>query len=255
MSDVRFVDAKGGDETTVRFQAPPFGEAVGDEYQQLQIWRTKPDARDTGFDLLGDIIGDLAHARSDSEMLDTPILREFGRFGHVVNGYFDKMLVSGRRYSRTRPAQLTNETIATAKRFYDITPAPRRSRVVGTLDMIRASSDSFALRLDDGSELRGGLLGGDVRDLGDLFGERVLVLGTAFFRASGGILRIDAEAVAPAVGEPAIWSRAPRPRPRGFDASIVRVPQGPRSGLHAIVGKWPGEETDEQIEAALRELS
>lgn len=29
----------------------------------------------------------------------------------------------------------------------------------------------------------------------------------------------------------------------------------PKKGIAAIFGKWPGDETDEQIEAALREIS
>ena len=35
----------------------------------------------------------------------------------------------------------------------------------------------------------------------------------------------------------------------------LRVPQGPGTGLNAIMGRWPGEETDEEIQGALNELS
>ena len=31
-----------------------------------------------------------------------------------------------------------------------------------------------------------------------------------------------------------------------------RVSQGPRSGVAAIIGKWPGGETDDEIAEALR---
>lgn len=34
-------------------------------------------------------------------------------------------------------------------------------------------------------------------------------------------------------------------------AESYRVPQTPTTGLGAILGKWPGEETDEEIHAAL----
>jgi hypothetical protein len=40
-----------------------------------------------------------------------------------------------------------------------------------------------------------------------------------------------------------------------LDPRELRKPQGPRSGLAAIVGQWPGDETDEQVRAALAELS
>jgi hypothetical protein len=33
------------------------------------------------------------------------------------------------------------------------------------------------------------------------------------------------------------------------------VPQGPRSGINAIFGRWPGDESDEEIMEALERLS
>lgn len=40
---------------------------------------------------------------------------------------------------------------------------------------------------------------------------------------------------------------------RGNMPSLFRVPQD-KGGLDAIIGKWPGDETDEEIEEALREM-
>ena len=40
-----------------------------------------------------------------------------------------------------------------------------------------------------------------------------------------------------------------------FDPSILHQPQGPNSGLNAVMGKWPGDESDEEILALLEEMS
>jgi hypothetical protein len=40
-----------------------------------------------------------------------------------------------------------------------------------------------------------------------------------------------------------------------FDPRVLHRPQGPDSGLNAVMGKWPGDETDEEILALLEELS
>jgi hypothetical protein len=40
-----------------------------------------------------------------------------------------------------------------------------------------------------------------------------------------------------------------------FDPRILDRPQGPDSGLNAVMGKWPGDETDEEVLAMLEELS
>ncbi|MEA2488522.1 MAG: hypothetical protein QOH21_314 [Acidobacteriota bacterium] len=42
---------------------------------------------------------------------------------------------------------------------------------------------------------------------------------------------------------------------RELDRASLWQPQGQHSGVNAIIGAWPGDETDEQIAAALRELS
>jgi hypothetical protein len=40
-----------------------------------------------------------------------------------------------------------------------------------------------------------------------------------------------------------------------FDPRILDRPQGPGSGLNAVMGKWPGDESDEEVLALLEELS
>jgi hypothetical protein len=35
----------------------------------------------------------------------------------------------------------------------------------------------------------------------------------------------------------------------------ARRPQGPRSGINAIFGAWPGDETDDEVFAMLEEMS
>jgi hypothetical protein len=121
--------------------------------------------------------------------------------------------------------------------------------------MVRASTQSFALRLDDGQEVRGVLLSGSVVSAATYLNQRVLVLGRAVYRASGRLLRIDAEDISGAGGDSSLWSRIPAPRKRRLDRSSLHVPQGPRSGVSAILGTWPGDETDEEISAWLERNS
>lgn len=40
-----------------------------------------------------------------------------------------------------------------------------------------------------------------------------------------------------------------------LDLEALKQPQGSRTGVNAIVGRWPGEESDEDIARALHELS
>lgn len=256
MSDVRLVDVSGGDDTVVRFDAPRFGDAPGDLYDQLQLWPTlKPEPENTGFDLLGDILDDIARKDKNSVHFDPMLLKAVGQFDRVIDGEYEELTITTHAAARRGPALVNRDTIETAKTFYRITPAPCRVRIVGTLDMIRASSESFGVRLADGAEIRGVLSAGDIVELGGFLNKDVLVLGEAVFRASGNLLRVDADEVALAQDEAPIWSRAPARPSETMDFGRLRRPQGPRSGIAAIIGRWPGDETDEQVRAALEELS
>ncbi len=141
------------------------------------------------------------------------------------------------------------------KTEHGTTPPPQRVRVVGKLDTISHGNGAFTLVLDDGVEARGVLTDGDVDGLADLFGRRVLVRGTAIYGPSDELVRIDAEDVALAGDESPLWSRIPESRTKKFDVETLRKPQGPGTGVSAIIGKWPGDETDEEVRAFLDEIS
>ena len=121
--------------------------------------------------------------------------------------------------------------------------------------MVWISAQSFGLELQDGVKIRGVLGGREIIQLKELLGESVVVLGEAVFRASGNLLRINAETISRAGNESLIWSRIPRPSEKTLDARKLHQRQGPRSGMNAVIGRWPGEETDDEICELLTELS
>jgi hypothetical protein len=118
-----------------------------------------------------------------------------------------------------------------------------------------ASTQQFSILLDSGEKVVGIFSEDEVDCMQRLWRTSVLVLGTAIYRASGMLLRVDAESVKAGEDEPAVFSRLPIPSSARIDVSRLRKSQGSRSGMAAIMGQWPGDETDEDIEAALEKLS
>ena len=254
-SDIRFVDHSGTDETTLVFEAPQLGDAAKKIYEQHELWATRPEPTDSGFDLLADVVSDVAARNSDSERFDARLLRRVANFGHAMNGTFQEIVITGHRYTRSHPASVTPGVISTAREFSSSTPASQAARVMGRLDMIRGSTQSFGLKLRNGDEVRGVFTEGDIGQLAQLFQRDVLVLGKAVYRPSGRLLRIDASEILNATDEDQFFSKLPVPRMVKRD---VREPFGfqqGKGGIGAIFGKWPGDESDDQIAAALEELS
>jgi hypothetical protein len=253
-ADLRFVDLEGDDASILYFEAPTLGEAAAEFYQQREFWSSRPDANLTGLDLFGDVVRDIAGHNQDSDRFDKGLLDNFVRFKDLFDGTFRDLRLDPIRPG-PRLAVIDPQVLQTAHELQATTPLPQRVRLVGTLDMVRASTQSFALRLDDGQTLRGSLVSGSIVDAAAQLNSRVLILGRAVYRASGRLLRIDADEIKGAAGELSLWSRIPSPRTRRLDPSSLHVPQGPRSGVSAVIGRWPGDETDEEIAAWLERTS
>lgn len=251
-SDVRFVGYDGDEDTLLYFEAPRFGDAAAELYRQQELWPTKPPPDDTGFDLLGDVLADVEAKAEDSDRFDQPLLRRVMTFRRGLAGGFDGLYLSGHRFTDARPARLTAATVQAAERLNAETPAPQRVRVAGLLDMIWQSRQGFRLRLDDETEVGGFLIEGDISDLKQLFNRRVVVHGRAVYRPSGRLLRLDAELIEAGPDEPAFWSRIPPPKGRKLDLQPILKPQTPKSGVAALFGQWPGDETEAEILEALK---
>lgn len=254
-SDIRFLGHEGEDETVLYFEAPTFGEAVPRLYEQQEFWPTKPAPEDSGFDVLVDMFLDVAAQNADSERFDRPLLDQIYGLRHVLNGTFREMTLSGCRHTTEQPVVVTPAIVESARNLYVNTPLPQQVRIAGKLDMLRASTQSFGVLLDDGQEIRGVLREGDIEQISPLLNRRVLVLGKAVYRPSGRLLRVDAEEVTLTSGQEEFFSTLPKAVRKQFDLRDTVREQQQKIGIAAVIGKWPGEETDEEIEKALKELS
>ncbi len=253
-SDIRFLDHSGDDETVLHFSAPRMGEAAEVLFRQQEFWPSKPEPSDTGFDLLGDVLADIASNNTDSERFDRPLLHQVERFKHGLNGTFQQLSFTCVGRSVASPAVINNAVVQTAARLFRNTPEPQQTRIVGKLDMIRSSINAFAIKLPNGDEVRAVLLEGKVSRLTELMEQSVLILGKAIYRPSGKLLRIDTDEVLLASQQDSFFSTVPKPKRAKFDLREAIRDQQHKRGVAAVFGKWPGDETDEQVDAALREI-
>ncbi len=129
--------------------------------------------------------------------------------------------------------------------------------IVGKLDLLHHSKRMFTVRTDDGKDLRGAFVNDDVslESLGQLFGQRACVSGVAKFRPSGDVLLIEAETITAAADGLAVLSTSPKPLLPALDVRGLHRSQGAKSGVVAVFGRWPGDESDEEIETLLAEMS
>lgn len=253
-TDIRFVGHEGNDDTILHFEAPVFGEAAPQEFDQRELWPMRPNAADTGFEVFADVLQDLVNTNRDSDRYDRPLLKQFYHLRSLFSdSLFDSMRVESKRIQGKLSEAFTANTIKTVRAFYQSTPNPRRVKVYGTLDMVRASTQRFAIKLPNGEEAGGVLRDGNIQDYRELLSKPIVVLGRAIYRPSGRLLRIDAEKLELGTNADQFFGKIPEGIRPDSERRSKLVAQSP-GGIESIFGKWPGNETDEQISAALARL-
>lgn len=252
-SDVRFSGISEGAncDTILHLEAPLLGEAAEEVYQQTKLWDTRPAPEETAINVFAHVTREVRAGNPDSTLYDLHLLRHLSH----SNRLFQHKLIAMDVPERIGIAQLDREVAVRALELSQRTPAPRQVRVVGHLDMIRHSTRSFEMLLEEAKPIRGFLENSDYMEtLRDLLGRTVLVVGRAIYRPSGSLLRIDAQAVSAGDGVPRIFAKVPPPMERRQPAVRFRVGEQAKRGVPGFFGKWPGDETDEELLALLRDV-
>jgi hypothetical protein len=94
-----------------------------------------------------------------------------------------------------------------------------------------------------------------VESLHGFFNREVVIEGAGVFRPSGSLLRIDADAIAPAGAQDDFFRTVPKAAVERDYRKVARLRRGEPSVYARILGSIPAEESDEEFAAAVEELS
>jgi len=235
--------------TQLVLDAEKLGDLVPEKFARLSTFEPL-DPRATCLDVFVEALDDALAGKPDSDLYDDGLVETLTRFARVLDHDVDSFEI---RNGRTRI--FDRQSVDSLRQLRRSIPADQRVRVAGKLDLLKHSNRIFAL-LMPGIDLRGVVVAdADFTRFGQLLGQQVIVSGTAKFRPSGKVLRVEAEQIVAAEGDTTPWESAPQPLFSELETRSLRVPQGPRSGVAALFGQWPGDETDEDFESAVRDLS
>lgn len=228
--------------------APRLVDVAPEVFAQPQLFPAGTSSDASAFDLLLDAAQDAAAGKRDSERLDAGVLDILSRASALFAKGGTRLTIGGEGRTLVVIDPIAAQTIRT---LADETPQSRISRVRGILDTLTVSTKSLVLRLEDGRQLRGFATDVAIETLKDLHGKDAVLEGQVTFRPSGEALRIQVESAFAATPGDVLWAQLPKAEAVG---SKVRPPVS-STGLDAFFGKWPGDETDEQIAQALKEMS
>lgn len=243
----RFEILGSGSANAIKIEAHPIGDLIPDRIKQGDLFRSLDPSR-PALALFEESLEDAMAGKEDSDLFDEGLVDLFSDFRAVFDEGVERIdLVNGRNVEIDIPR------VDVVDRLRKQTPSPQAVRVVGKLDVIQHSTRSFVL-LVGGAQVRGIAPDGSEQQLRDLFGKEVVVTGTAVFRPSGSVLRLDADGVEPASAyDKAAFATLPPPLAAPLDLRQIRTAR--RGSFLDAIGQWPGEESDAEIEAGLRAIS
>jgi hypothetical protein len=238
----------------INIEAIPLSMAAPEKFGQTSLFSDVDPSR-PALVYFEDSLEDALEGEADSDLYDNGLLDTFTGFSNLLAHGIDCIEITNGRPRDRGPLRIYPGNIKIIKELQRKTPSNRRIRIAGKVDTIRHSDRMFILILESGQALRGVADNTNADELAKFFGKTVVISGTAVFRPSGSILRIEADHIEPAKGDVSIWSVEPKPLDTDIDSRMLRKPQDEHSGMNAIFGQWPGDETDDEVLAALEAIS
>jgi len=241
--------------TVVELEAPSILEAAQEEFAQEDFF-ADIDPERTALDYLSESLSAAASEGSeeDDDLYDGSMLETFMRLQSVFDRGIGTMEVRDRQVEGVG-VRLSAGTLERFEALGARIPHPQQVITAGRLDAIRHSDRGFVLHMPGGARIKGLAKPEHLDTMPELWGGDVLVSGRAHFTSGGKVQRIEAEEIRAATESDLDRWPLPEPVSKSKPTAGFRRPQGSRSGLASILGRWPGEEADEEIVEALKEMS
>lgn len=216
----------------VQLEAPAFGPNVRALVGQPVV------AHLTVIDLFADVLSSALKGDRETLLADRALLEACVRFAHACPEV--ELVRSNGVALAIRPADAS-----VLEHLRDVTPGNCAVRIAGDLKPETAIGMA-TLVVSNGDTVRVRLTGPT------RFGQRTVVSGFGHFGPSGRCFLVDAEHVGGAEAGDEVFERVPVAHPADFVPASV--PQDATSGVNAFFGIWPGDETDEELLAALKAI-
>jgi hypothetical protein len=256
-ADVRILGwAESGEGATIlSIEAPTLGEAAEEVYRQPAFWETKPAPEDTALNVFARAAKEVRIGNPDSSLYDIGLLKRFGHSSRLFDQQVKYLDLPETRAIQPALARLDREISIRAHQLTEQTPASRQVRVFGRLDMIRHSTLSFEIFLEDGKPVRGMLENAEqIEYLKSLLGRSITIVGKAVYRPSGSVLRIDAQGVEEGEEASKLFAKIPPPISHRMPITRIRPSEQHKNWMDAFFGSWPGDESDQELLEMLREI-
>lgn len=189
----------------------------------------------------------------DQNLLDEPLIDELIKFKKFFQTDQEQLWLSNR--GSVPELRFSEKEIDKIEALYKEIPAPEPTVINGRVDEMKFSGRQFILHTADKQRVMVLLDSAEIFDkVKDFFGKELTVTGQAHFKPGGQLSYIALESLNEATEADRVFSK--RPQKASMQQKIaMQLKAGKKSNpLESIIGKWPGNETDEEFEQMLKDL-
>jgi len=193
---------------------------------------------------------DAMNEDDEQDLLDKPLLRELKHLKNAFLNDNETFIISNQ--NSVPELKLTKNDFMRIKVLEDEIPEPEPVILNGTVESLKYSKLKVQIKTEEG--IVDGFLSDKLssEDIAPYWGKEVTITGTAHFKPRGRLV-IEIERVFEAGEGDAYFSR--KPKSETVEKQMERqIREKGGNQLAQIMGKWPGDETDEEFEQMLKDL-
>lgn len=235
--------------TIIDIEAPELREVAAEQIEQQNLWLNVPEPQDTALTIWANSFNKAIAEDAESEIYDKDLLNSFYGFNEFIEKYSATIEINSNQDRRISKMSINEKELSKVKRLTSTIPESRKIILSGKIDVIEHKNGRFKLNLENGETIQGEidrqLL--DLEIMRDHWGRKVTVRGSADFKANGKMRFIKADLLKPfdeyetPFEDYLIYEDS-----KEIVNQIIR--EKPKvSPLKEIWGRWPGDETIEQI--------
>ena len=220
---------------------------------QTDIFRAEAQAElpnETPISLFIKTFQDALTDEDHQDLLDKPLLRELKNLKKAFFSEEETMIFSNQ--GSLPDLQLTPKDFRKIKVLEDEIPDPQSVVLNGVVELLQFSKLKVKIKTEEG--IVDGFLADDLssEDIASFWGKEVTITGTSHFKPRGKSVIEIKRVFEPGEGD-TYFSK--RPKSETVEMQLERqIREKGSNPLAEIIGKWPGDETDEEFEQMLKAL-
>ena len=239
--------------TVIQIKAPLLRETTKNIFAPRDFHLNPPGLKDTALDLVAYAIEDAGNENSTGEYYDSYVLEAMRKLGRPTQkGEVQLELIpQGSAHGKFILNKTVYQKLSNLKQSM---PKQQTFIVSGRLDQINYKSRNFHLSIGQNSKILGRLQPEslDIEDLRQFWGKLVTIEGMVHFKVGGKPRIIEARKIGARSEGDELFEKLPEIHPLFSKTDEYRAQS---FNIRDIFGTWPGDETIEELMAALKELS